>query len=1026
MAVNFRPAGVLCTNYVYPDKSNTHGKLREFLFGLDSGRTDVVYFCGAGTGIETNTWEYTGNGDSYHYVGNLVDGISKALVMGTASFPGRSMYATPVFAGYQINMPTTFDSFNSATWNNPNTTGVNGYLAGCSIAYDDITFFKDPGRGIPSRTGCFFTNWKTDGVAINGGGVSSYSAVDGETIFDCNMEQLWGSSSDPSLNKRGLYDFVITTAIAGNRSPSLVLNDEISTTNSLLTPYAFTPNQPTTYWNRSTHWSCNLNHLWVYGIGYISRTTNLVTEIFSDHTAAGLVPAGVVVGALRATVANTANIVIAQLEIPSSGGTYAAPTGTGISILEQYFGKFPRADMPNSWAAVDAAEIGNDLILRTQTTQALITAKGLTFLAQKPTTKAEYDANDGWISNGIAYFKRCFPTGSYGIVPTEAAAGSTVLAQQYLRKYALATTGDPNVAPGQEGYPISILYGIRNCYPTFSKTIAHDINIKRSQGTPSFDVETQTLGLPRTLATYAPSGIFILNPDDLDSILDNSITKYRDRCIIIKPKFGKVFDAIVDHAGQKEATARATTQGERNAKLSLYKSSTFTYVVNTIQVKRYSNDPNPLGIFTIPAGTLGTTCHTRGAGSLALLGSGTYSTLTPETNSNSNTPRGFSYQQVNKIIDLSTINTNHDLNEIRLGFLSKDMAANLSTRNAAISTHYGIDPTNQHGIAFTILGKDIQTRTGDEGYKVSNSQGTQQVSYHGIFSAIADRQTNLGSAAGVKKKLVIFYEIGIWEMADLGFSYNGSGAYVYIESLPTLEKNVEVSTQILRCIERAAYNAGFSRDEVVIVFLTPTALTTTSLPGFGTVGSHSLPDDILNLLEDATQRTTFIRASEIFSNTFLSKGGLFNATFAGSSTLTPPKAFNSVHICMGNITSLASTLGNITGYADSWYHTPTAEDPAQFNYYSPEGALAIGNSLVEYLYSATVSTVNFVPMWVPTFSSHLNYNTDPVSGATFAFTTISADGADLAPYLAAYYDLVADGNSQATRVLSLFKHKTLQ
>jgi hypothetical protein len=81
---------------------------------------------------------------------------------------------------------------------------------------------------------------------------------------------------------------------------------------------------------------------------------------------------------------------------------------------------------------------------------------------------------------------------------------------------------------------------------------------------------------------------------------------------------------------------------------------------------------------------------------------------------------------------------------------------------------------------------------------------------------------------------------------------------------------------------------------------------------------------------------------------------------------------------------------------------------------------------LDYLYTAAIPTINFVPPWLPPFSRILNYTTDPVSQADLTFTTISTDPVDIEPYLVEFDALCDQGNIQAKRTLSRYKTKILQ
>ena len=167
MPANFRPQGVLCNNYIYNDgtKESPYARLKRFLFEQDSGRTDVIFFTSAASGLESNYSEDNpATPEAYHCTGGIVDGIAKAIIQGNPSIgrPSRSLYATGVKMAYESNLCPNFDPWNSATWSNPNTTGAGGFLTGCATAYDSYFYYT---RGTKEQTG--FVYFSLPNLSVN-------------------------------------------------------------------------------------------------------------------------------------------------------------------------------------------------------------------------------------------------------------------------------------------------------------------------------------------------------------------------------------------------------------------------------------------------------------------------------------------------------------------------------------------------------------------------------------------------------------------------------------------------------------------------------------------------------------------------------------------------------------------------------------------------------------------------------------------------------------------------------------------
>jgi hypothetical protein len=1044
MPVSVRPTGVICNNFVYSDKSNVWGKLKQFLFETDTGRTDVIFVSGAASGLEPNQWQYDEDPDAYHYTGGLIDGISKALIKGNANWSGRSLYATPIFLGWQTHVVPGFDRFNSATWNNPNTTGVGNYLSGCSTFYNNILFYNNTTLGKKS-TGFIHAEVTTDSPVVSG--LYSFDNIAEEVNLNSSFPTLWHSNAFPtgsySSNIRSYETSILRSFLSGGveaDKPTFINPNQVNLLHSSL--ISFTPNQPTRYWKAEALYTIQAQDFWYIGIGFLDPTTNLITEIFPDAQTHGYVPNGITVGTSRQTIETS---FASQLTLTKTMTTLSECCGpliitsplteqtvqtTGASL---YWGTLnPSQLKPEAASYVLGTHSGKQIVVRKITTTDLFTFLNFNIAPNKAAITNEtawnnFDAIN--LENNTYLVKKIFPTANYRTMPSNSVeAQKTFIDRNWYKVYGLATASNPAVATGQAGVPFLITYGIRNPIPCFNSfTPYNSYNTFRSAGTPIPIVGNKVNGLALTLNTMGAHGFFYLNQLDTPALIDPTTTIDKDRGIIIKPHLGLFFDLISVVDNLHTPIVRTLTEQERLSKLGIFSSNFFTYVVNAVTPKQYLNEP---GIFN-PTSNVVLTGHYQAAKNqpLTTIAAGDVRNLPVGTLvSNLESRRGFNIHTIAKNYNLAAINPTHTARELQFGFVGKG-TNDTAKGNLVVTSHYGIDTNNQHGIAFTIFDKTYLSRTGDNGYRCSDNDTTMQAGIAEIFRQIRNRQLNNGSIQS-KCKVVVFVEIGVWELADLAATYNGVGAWDYLVDLTTLNSSRIPPldrNSIVFLIAQSAINLGISRDEVVFVFYTPGFVSKSDLPGYGTAHGTNFNStaSIELFLQNINSRLSYIRASEIFINNILSESGYYNPSPPSPyDALTNPAARNSCYINLGQIPSISVPL-NAMAVNDDWYARNTSEDPPEFTLLSEKGALAVGALLVEHI-RTNVATVNFVPPWIPPFTKILNYTTDPVSGAPLEFLTISTDRLDIEPYLVELDAKCDQGNIQAKRTLSRYKTKILQ
>lgn len=1046
-----RPSGVLCSGYVYPDKKNTYEKLKEFLFDGTSGRTDVVFLCSAVSGYEPTQDTHAANPDAYHYTGGLVDGIAKAIIKGSATRTPRPLYATGVQFAYTCNKIPNFDRWNSGTWFTANTTGVGGFLTGCSTVYDSYYYYiqnlVSTGTTANSNTGFY---------PISGDNSLTYSyfdAFDTGGLITLPNSSLWFyAAQDPNnpsvtASSKGLKFLHLLSDGLQSSYSNAVRDEALSSTETFKSTFTATPEQPQRYWDRENSWYINQDAIFTIGIAYVNPTTNIIEEIFPDATTYGYVPAGLTVGMdINAAKALLAAGKLQEVYYRSSGGNVFAFRLSSNALVvneQQWATKATGTPATQEYDTALASRFGSKTILaRLLTVNEIITIRSLSIAANNSaiTSYTAWKNVDGFRVGSYVVFRSSWAN-PMTLAPLTGA--NTFITNVVDKKFGLATTTDPSVSSWQVGLPYLFQWGNR---PTFLSTNAWDLidfSIAQSSVTIDGPSGSQLLGFPKSLSTIAPCGFFRLSSSDTSKLTNTGYTKYRLRGIVIKPNLGKFFTSITtDGSLQNAANSGFLTNAEKDASLGIFKSNNFKYCVNSYTIDKYSGD------------NISSTSGMRLTAAYKTVTANAYTDLTPSliTNTNPvvpNTQRR-TIQRKNNILNVnwSAVNANWDVKEFHLGFLGRDVTLpdQAPTQgDMLLTTHFGIDANNQHGIAFSKLDTTYAYRSGDAAYQndAGYVSGNRAGLYAEFFKAIYERQTSsslFNAVASVTPKLVIMIETGIWELANPNFSYNGFNTWSYyadelaeIGAQSTGRTGSNFGFDALTPIINAAIVSGFTREQIVVCFYTPTKVTRTDIASKGTANGVTLNTELEEntFIGDKNARGTFNRASEIFvQNNLTYRGGLYTPSSpaqALSFNIAPNTvnnaAKNSVYINMGNITSITNMLNNITGYEATWYDT--TDDILTYRYYSQQGALALGSLLMDYI-AAEVSASYFVPPWVLSYSRQLNYTLDPVSGADLNLVTVSLDPVDIEPYLFEY-DLQCDANNiQAKRVLSKFKTKILQ
>lgn len=1062
MPVNFRPTGVTCNNYIYSDgtKESPYMRFKRFLFEQNSGRTDVVFLCSAASGLETKTNTFDSNEPAlYHGVGGLIDGIAKAVVVGNANTgrPSRSLYATSVKYGYESNVCPNFDIWNSNTWLNPNTTGAGGFLAGTSTAYGSYFYYT---RGSKKQTG-----WHGFASLTHTGSPHSLQEnfnYDSNVIEPINWVQFTRLSSvpvDPQdvTNNSGrevkflkVFSNSINEIVNTNLQNLEYANPNLPSNFSI----AQTPEQPQRFWKDLHSWIVNQDAPMAVGIGYLEN--GVVTTIFNDAQNFGYVPNGLVNGLTEAQVVNLGLYVYSLNQMPQgdqpsgllsetawSWRSLPAGTDTLSSVT------IPAFNNTISWSTLFSSVANKKLIVRTLTINDIISIRNLNIKPTPPANKTEFDNYDGYRKGNNVVFRWMWANPN--TLPGKTIQENQIFANQTMQSWGLALTSvDSSVSPQQNGLPYLRTFGTKSSVLSNSAFNLYNWCCLKSAITT--EISDQYPGIPLVLSTMNPCGLFSLTKQDIPELVGTSPspTIDKDRCMLIHPNFGLVYNGISSLNGGLLPTSRDLTTQEKNNLLGIFKSPNFKYVSSVFYYDDYSGDA-----VTFPERKAGIAPYVSpkivftGQSKSDQSGSSYVNIQNPYVAThyvgNSIAYEGSNRRNLNRVVqavpfNLSTINSSWNQAEFRFGFVGKN-SNEITGGSFLLGVHYGIDTANTNGIAFTKLIGDYRFRTGDMAYTKSNEQCYNSALLE-VFRAIAERQQNNPSqiqlnlntptnnvlnSQNTKKKLIVFWEVGIWESANPNTSYLGINAYGYlggqqINNLTGSPLGAQ-GLSALRPFENLLLLSGFSRDEFVIVFYTPSHLTRTNVPSINnTLNIDTYPYSI-------NQRSTFQRATEIFSNTTLLGNGLYNSGRT-ISTFNAYVSSNSFYVNFGSIPNIAANLSqaNVQPNAAFWY----VSDGVNIDYtqFTPEASLAIGELFIEYIHSATTPTVNFVPPWIPPFSKMLNYTTDPVSGAPLEFATVSTDPVDIEPYLVEL-DAIIDNqsnafNDQATRTLCYFKTKTLQ
>ena len=1054
MPVSVRPAGTICGAWLYPDQKNTYEKLKEFLFESEKGRTDVVFFSSIASAYEGNDWKYVDDGkDNYHYTGGLIDGISKAILQGSAVRAPRKLYASGVFPAYCGNKIPNFDPFVSNTWHNANPNGVGGFLAGAASYYSNWLYVDLQSKPLKESASLNFAFQNTGGATF-----TSWDS-ENETFVTTDHTNLWKNAfnvefpSDTTNSSSAIDKFT--------RFFSLGINDlyiaqpNLGTSTNLTVLNSTTPEQPQRFWDKEQPWYANTaNKFIAIGIGYLDRTTNLIIDVFPDALSYGYVPAGFTNGLTKAqALALDSDITVATFTtVNGTRFVFEGNPGLGsIHWLGDGNDPFWTSSEQQSYYA------NRQVVVKLFSIDSLSSLLGPEVFELLPnnSTITSYTAwknCDGFKLNATTAIIRSQWINALNLLSPN---GYPLFRDNVVRrKYGLCTSTYPGASTYQIGLPVIFYWGTRDTALRKSGWYNTEVAFARENTTPQDNpLYNKTLpGFPITISTLGTMGFFALDNGttaDIANAASNEL--FKSRGITIKTDLGKFFDTIETKSGGFKSTAiKSLDTTEKNSILGIFKSNNLKYVVNTYILDYFGNEFSDAGSSFLDPGNINLTIQKRdvGAANPSLLGSqSNIQTFNrnyyAELNSNTaQVKRKANYNRLIKTVDLSTTNASWTVGELRFSFTG-DGASAKTKGNFMITSHYVVDANCADGIAFTSYSSYKSFRTGDEAYRQNNGFKGRNSVYLDLFKTLYDRQTDpsLGGSVVNPRKLVLAMEVGIWETANTNFTYNGVNTWQYLvdnqTSGPTTKfGNIGLysgSFKIMEEIHNTALLAGFKREEIVILYFTPTQLTSSSLPSRGTANGFTLNTeaDELALIRDKNKRSSFIRASEVFSNTFLPQCGLFNPCNPYPLTAQDPSSptfpvKNAVYINLGQISSINSNLTSIDNWEDTWYHRPlSSSDEVAYTGYSEGGALAIGSLFMDYVKEGQ-ATVNFVPPWIPVFSQILNYTTDPVSGATFQFTSVSLDPSKIEPYLVEFDAKCDQGNIQAKRTLSRYKTKILQ
>lgn len=1046
-----RPTGILCSGTAYNNKKNPYEKLKEFLFEENTGRTDVVFFASAATGYEADQWtyQYTGQ-DDYSYVGGFIDGFSKALLKGDvgSNRPARKLYGTPVKLGYEAHTIPNFDAWDNTTWFNPNNTGLGNYLVGTATAYGSYYYYKhntNPPTPSNSNTGLHLVSLPNPGTNT----FYQFHPDVGETSL--TWPKLWFSAlnngldfdnaSPPSLSAsiESKRNWTFAASIQLSAEPDSNRTNLTSTTVPWTPRVTQTPEQPQRFWHIDHPWfipNATTSKIPI-GIGYLDSTNNKVLELFTDAVNYGYTTGlGLSVGTDISVIQANPNLSLVKFN-PLTGNW---EPGTGYSTVLNYLmwgGREQSILGENAWNDLYDSELKNkQIIVRNLSFAEIITIRGLTIKPTPPTSLAEFKQYDGFQVSGTGLNGPVFMRWPWTNVDTLATPNTTFANNKLFKKWGLATLTDETVSNKQAGLPYIWMWGIRSCLSSMGSWQLFDYGTPRVIPISSYPLDTQLLGFPRSLSTVAPAGFFMLTQEDTPKMIAANTTIDKTRCLTIKPDLGYFHDGF-NPEGTIPLNNLLGPAVKENI-LGIFKSPNFKYCVTAYTLDKFSDES------TFEGANIVVTGHYKplGGSTLTQIQAATNVVLPQTTRNKANgDSRLFTRTLVETTFNLNTVNGDWSVGEFRFGFLGYGSATN-TKGNLMVTTHYGVDPNATHGISFSHGDLNFRYRSGDTAYqnKISGSTYGRHSVWLEMFKSIAERQTSasLGGTPGISKKLVLMFEVGVWETANPNVSYNGFNTWIYFLDPPSGPQStgttgrayLSYEDKALAYILNAALLAGFTREEIVVAFYTPTAITRTNVHSEGTLDGLTfvtLADDNA-FIENLNQRGNFIRAAEIFKNNILPGSGYFNPTPVGTSTFSSsnPAAQRALHIGMGSIASIAGKLNSVDNTTkDQWYPKQSlAGNPVCFTY-SANGSLAVGKLLADYL-NTQVSTTIYVPKWIKDFADILGETTDPVLGIDFSLLVDGSSITDIGPYLTDLKDLASAGNNLCREYISAYKHKTLQ
>jgi len=1037
-----RPAGILCSGSAYNDKKNPYEKLKQFLYEENTGRTDVVFFASAASGYEHDQWVAEFGFDSYQCTGGLIDGFAHAVLQGNpaANRPARKLYGTPVKFGYEAHTIPNFDAWNNATWFNPNTTGVGNFLCGTATAYDSYYYYR------PTTGTATSANSNTGYAKIsmpNPGTNTFYQFHPDLGAYSLPWNSLWysafnggldldnDSSLTPNSNQQLKVNQVLSKAIFFGAENDSNRNNLLSTTVPWSSNVTQTPEQPQRFWNLDHPWYSpnRLTNTFDIGIGYIDTTTGLVSEIFTDASTYGYVPAGITVGTSKATVLANSSLKSCYLD----GVDFKNSANNDlINTIMWGGGKNTIIPAQDFYSYYSNELNGKELIVRTITVADIVSIRSLNMKATPPTSLSEFKQYDGFYTGDSAFFRWAWANTDTLGVPNQ-----TYLNARVFKKWGLATSSDTSVSSKQLGLPYIFMWGLRSALPTIGAWQLFDWGTPRTIQISAYPLPNQLLGFPRSLSTLAPFGFFMLTQEDTPKMIAANTTIQKDRGLVIRPNLG-FFHSGFDVTGRVPASEELNTATKDNI-LGIFKSADFKYCVTAYTLDKFSDEP------TFEGANIVVTGHMRDIDSpvFSTIQAATNVVL-PQTTRNkvADDSRLFTRTLVETTFNLNAVNADWSKGEFRFGFLGRGSAIN-TKGNLLITTHYGVDPSATNGISFSHADLSFRYRSGDIAYQnkiMDNGFGRTGV-WLELFRSIAERQTkaSLGGTPGISKKLVLMFETGIWEMANPNVSYNGYNTWSYFIDLPggalsTLATGRAVfsgfENNVLNYVINAALLAGFTREEIVISFYTPTGITRTNVHSESVLDGLTLATlaDDTSFITNINQRGNFIRAAEIFKNNILPGQGYFNPAPVGALTYsaTNPPAQKVSHICMGSIPTISAKLNDIANDNKvNWYPQFGLEGQTYFTGFSSNGSLAVGSLLADYL-NTTVSSTVFVPGWIKPIAELRNVQNDPVLNIDISLLVASPNSADIAPYFSDLKDLANAGNNLAKEFFSAITHKILQ